>query len=119
MNKKELYLHSKYIAFVNHFKKVADPQGLVWYITTGRLSGSELHEIINTIGDKFGNTSVRELCRCLNTYGKSEWRTSTVDSKPKVNKQLKDMAEKYANMIYPRHALYAPKAIIVKEEGAN
>ena len=111
MNKKELYLHNKYIAFVNHFKKVADPDGLIWYLQTGRLSGSDVKEILETIGDEHSYTSKLMLISALESYAKCDIETG-IESKPKVNKQLKEMAEKYANMIYPRYALYSPKPVV-------
>ena len=50
-----------------------------------------------------------QLMRDLSYYGKNEFEVSMVDNKPKVNKQLKELAEKVGKEIVERYPLYQPK----------
>ena len=109
MNKQQQYLHAKYVAFVNNFKKVCDPQGLIYVMSTGRMWANDEAKIIETIGDKYSKNSRMQLMRDLSYYGKNEFEVSMVDNKPKVNKQLKELAEKVGKEIVERYPLYQPK----------
>lgn len=104
MNKQQ-EIRARYIAFVNHFKKVCDPQGLSWYIKTGRMGGNEISEITEAVGQRVSRDSVEELLCVLSTYGKMEIKT-TIENKPRINNKLKQIADKWGNEIAARHAFY-------------
>lgn len=106
MNKKDKLLRAKYCAFTNHFRKICDPQGLVYVMSTGRMWASQEAEIIEAIGEKYGKYSRMRLMDLIVHYGKCTFTTPDIDSKPRLNKKLKDVAEKYANMIVESSPLF-------------
>lgn len=87
--------------FINYLRKVCDPQGLYWVIQTGRMSTYEIQKTL-----KINNIS--DLLNMIKFFGHNEYIIKEFDNKPRVQKQLKQLAEKIGNETREKYPLYTP-----------